>query len=225
MTDVKLTYYATFGPGDGSDHLEWWVELDGEAEEAYLQAKRLRLPFSDFPVLEEVLEKAEIEIADEETDNLLDFEDPYVQKCTGKCKVEPETINRLVADRDEHTLEYFDLTDMTDEELDEWDANDLYDLPDVCDFEEGFAPTNPFLEGGYNLYVFFAEDPESELEEEEARETLTELFEEANGDYTTVKEYINRCDDYYYGRDLAELAAEIAKKLGIEDYQTKQEAI
>ena len=221
MTDVQLTYYATFGPGDGSDHLEWWTVLDGEEEDAYLKAKRFRLPFDDFPILNEFLEKTKLDIAEEEVQNFLDIDDAYVEECLGKNKVDPETLNELVAERDEHTLEYFDLSDLTDEELDEWDANDLEDLPDVCDFVEDFEPINPFIEGGYGLTVFFAEDPESELEEEEARETLTELFEEANGDYTTVLEYINRCDDFYYGGDLAELAAEIAEELGIEDYQTK----
>lgn len=220
MTDVELKYYVSFGSGDGSDILEWSTTLDGEAEETYLKAKKLRLPFDDFPVLNEVLKKAELEIAEEETDNLLDFDDPYVQECTGNCKVDPETINELVADRDEHTLEYFDLTDLTEEELDEWDANDLDDLPDVCDFEEDFEPINPFIEGGYNLYVSFAEDPENEeLEEEEARETIVDLFVEADSDYSAVLDYINRCDDYYYNGDLSELAAEIADEMGIEDFQ------
>ena len=168
MTDVELTYYATFGPGDGSERIEWWVELDGEEEEAYLKAKTLRLPFDHFPVLNDVLKRAESEIAEEEMQNLLENGDSYAEECTGQYKVDPETINELVAERDEYTLEYFGLTDLSDEELDEWSADDLDELPDVCDFEEGFEPINPFLEGGYGLTVFFSEDPENdELEEED----------------------------------------------------------
>lgn len=222
MTSADLTYYATFCPGDGSEWLDWSIDIEGDEEEAYLKAKKLRLPFDDFPVLEAVLERATLEIAEEETQNLLDIDDSYVQECMGRYPVDPDEINALVDERVPHTLAYFELEDLSDEELDEWDANDLDDLPDVCDFQENFEPSNPFLTGGYSLSVFFSEHPdEDDLEEEEARETLTELFEEANGDYTVIHDYIDRCDYLYCGDDLTELAAEIADELGITDFQVE----
>ena len=219
MTSADLTYYATFGPGDGSEWLDWSTDIEGEEEEAYIKAKKLRFPFDDFPVLEAVLERATLEIAEEEAQNLLDIDDSYVQECTGRCPVDPDEINALVAERDPHTLAYFELEDLSDEELDEWDANDLDDLPDVCDFQENFEPINPFIEGGYSLTVFFSEHPdEDDLEEDEATGTLTDLLRESAGDYTTVLDYIKRCEDLYYEGDLTELAASIADELGITDF-------
>ena len=110
-----------------------------------------------------------------------------------------------------------------EDELEEWDAHDLDELPLRCDFEEGFAPYSPFDEG-WQLVVQFPRPDEMEdayLEEPEARETLTELLQAANGDYSVVDDYVSRCSDLYTGEgSLADLALEIAQSLGTDDYSS-----
>ena len=90
------------------------------------------------------------------------------------------------------------------------------------------SPTAPFDEG-WELIIQFAEADEfdddslmnADLEEPEARETLTELLQAANGDYSVVDDYVSRCSDYLSwdsDLDLQALALEIAASLGQEDY-------
>ena len=216
-TCVELQYSVTFGKGDSSDWIEWEVDLIGKEEEAYLRAKMLRLSLNDVPELRGVLAAAYEEIEKGEIENLIEGEDEYVMECTGRLPVDPDEINELVADRDRHTLEFFGLTDLADEELDEWDANDLDELPEVCDFREDFEPISPFDEG-YSLNVEFAECPDEEdVEEDEARETLKTLFREANGNFSVINDYVERCEDLFYGDGtLKELADKVAGEMGIE---------
>lgn len=221
-TTVVLQYGVWFGKCDASDWIEWEVDVTGEAEEAYLRAKMLRLPLDEIPELESVLDDAREEIAETEIENMIDYDDEYVRECTGRHPVDPDEINELVRKRDPHTLQFFGLEDKSDEELDDWDANDEDELPYVCDFDESFKPSSPF-DGGYRLTVEFAEHPdEEELEEEEARETLTALFQRANGDYSEVEEYLDRCDWIFQGdefSDIYELASDIARSLHLNDYE------
>ena len=86
------------------------------------------------------------------------------------------------------------------------------------------AHTSPFDEG-WILNVQFPVPGESEeaeyLEEPEARETLTELLQAANGNYSVVDDYVSRCSDYVDWQshlDLYDLALEIAASLGLKDY-------
>lgn len=223
MITVELQYGAVFGKGDGSDWFEWEIELDGEEEAAYLRAKRLRLNLNECSELEGVLAAAYKEIKEEETRNMIDAGDEYAIECTGQVEMDPDELNDLVADRDPHTLEFFGLAGMSEEELEEWSAYDLDELPLRCDFEEGFEPYSPFDEG-YSLIVQFpipGEDEEEYLEKDEARKTLTELFQEAEGDYSAVDDYVSRCCDFVSwdsDLDLHELALKIAAELGLEDY-------
>ena len=63
---VELQYGVVFGKCDASDWIEWEIDLDGEAEEAYLKAKKLRIAFDEFPELEAVLSAAYEEIEEQE---------------------------------------------------------------------------------------------------------------------------------------------------------------
>lgn len=229
--NVCIQYGVWFGLGDASDWFEWEMDVTGEAEEAYLRAKMLRLPLEEVPELESILDDAREKIADSEIDSLIDYDDEYVKECTGRHPVDPDEINDLVRNRDPHTLQFFELEDKTDEELDAWDANDEEELPDVCDFDESFTPSSPF-DGGYRMMVEFAEHPEEEeLGRKEATETLRTLLSSANGDYSEVWDYIDRCSDLYtYGDedeeyedepDLEELAQMIAVSLGLSDFETE----
>ena len=227
-TTIALQYGVWFGPGDASDWFEWEMDVTGETEEAYLRVKMLRLPLEEVPELESILDDARKEIALSEIDSLIDYDDEYVRKCTGRYPVDPDEINDLVRNRDPHTLQFFDLEGKSDEELDAWNANDEEELPDVCDFDETFTPSSPF-DGGYSLMVEFAEHPdEEELGRREATETLRILLSSANGDYSTVSDYVERCEDLYtYGDEdeeyedepsLEELAEMIAEDLGLSDF-------
>lgn len=225
-TTIGLQYGVTFGKGDSSDWIDWETELDGEEEIVYLRAKMLHIPLEDVPELESVLDAAYEEIKDEAIDSFIDYDDEYVLECTGRESVDPDYVNELVGERDPHALEYFGLTEMSDEKLEEWDANDLDELPMVCDFQEGFEPTDPF-NGGWSLNVEFAEHPEEEdIDEGEARETIRTLLCEAKGDFSVLLDYVKRCEDLYYGDDtdsLEELAEAIAKELGIEGAFTSED--
>ncbi len=217
-TIVEMEYYASFGSGDSSETFPWEIELEGEAEKAFLRAKKLRIPLEDVPEVQAVWEEAYNIIKEEETQNFIDCDDEYTLELLGIQPVDAESINELVADRDQYTLQYFGLTGMSDEELEEWDANNLSKLPNICDFEVGFEPQNPF-DQGYSLELYFTECPEEEaLGEDEARETLSELLSVANGNYEEVKDYINRCEDLYEGDDLSALVKEVAVNLGINDF-------
>lgn len=226
---VDLQYGVCFGKGDSSDWIDWEVSLNDEEEKAYIIAKKLRLPFEDFSILKKVLEEAKEEIADSEIENLMDYDDEYVKECQGRVPVDPDEINTLVAQRDANAMEVFDLYDLSDEELDTWDANELDELPDICDFDPDFEPTNPFEEG-YQLFVEFTEHPEEEeLGRKEATETLHELLSAANGDYSTVRAYVDRCielytcdaedEEYEDEPELDELAYKIAEELGLSDFK------
>ena len=216
-TVADLQYAAIFGSGDASDWIDWEVTLSEEAEEAYLEATTLRLPFENYPVLDDVLSAAYAEIEESEIENFVDCDDEYVLECTGRYEVDPDEINDLVAERDEHTLEFFGITEMSDEELDEWDAYDV-DLPFVCDFVEGFEAESPF-DAGWTLRVNFSNHPEEEdLDEDEAVKTLTELLKKADGDYSVLDDYVERCDNLFTGSSLQLLACSVARELNLQDY-------
>lgn len=223
MTTVELQYGAVFGKGDGSDWFPWEITLDGAEEAAYLRAKKLWLDPNECEKLQGVLADAYEEIKEQETQNLIDCGDEYAMECTGRVEMDPDELNDLVADRDPHTLEFFDLTEADEDEPEAWDAHDLVDLPLRCDFEEGFEPYSPFDEG-WQLVVQFPRPDEMEdayLEEPEARETLTELLQAANGDYSVVDDYVSRCSGYLpwdSDLDLQALTLEIAASLGLVDY-------
>lgn len=90
------------------------------------------------------------------------------------------------------------------------------------------SPTAPFDEG-WELIVQFAEADEfdddslmnADLEEPEARKTLTELLQAANGDCSVIDDYVSRCSGYLpwdSDLDLRALALEIAASLGLDDF-------
>ncbi len=228
-TDIWLQYCVTFGKCDGSDTFDWSVAVDGEEEAAYLLAKKLRTPLESVPELDGVLSAAWEEIAEQEIENGVDLGDEYVLECLGLLEVDPDEINEMVAKRDQHALEFFDLTGKSDAELDAWDANGLSELPQIRDFEEDFEERNPF-EGGWDLSVYFSENyANKDLDPEEAREALVYLFEHANGNYSEVDNYISQFDYKFQGEDsLESFAEDIAKELGegwtVTTYQERMEA-
>ena len=197
--------------------------MDGAEEAAYLRAKKLWLDPNDCPELQGILADAYEEIKEQETQAMIDCGDEYAMECTGQVEMDPDELNDLVADRDPHTLEFFGLTEADEDELEEWDAHDLDEFPLRCVFEESFEPYSPFDEG-WELVVQFPRPDEMEdacLEEPEARETLTELLQAANGDYSVVDDYVSRCSDCVAGDsdlDLRALAMEIAASLGLDDF-------
>ncbi len=218
MTTIDFTYYVSFGKGDGSDSFEWSYSPEGEEEKKNLDAVKLRIPVDESPVCQAILKMVTQEIEDYELDILRENEDEYCMELAGKIPVDPDEINELVREGDEHALEYFHLTDLSAEEREQWDAHSLKELPNICDYDEDFEPESPF-DAGWSLSVHFSQPPEEmDLSEDEAKETLTELFKEANGDYSKVREYINNADFLFEGDDLTTLANTIAGELGLTDY-------
>ena len=81
MTSV-LVYYgiSTGGKGDGSEWIEWEIELTGEAEAAYLQAIEEGRDLNDGS-LDWILEEDRKAIMEQEVQNGLEYGDEYVQEC------------------------------------------------------------------------------------------------------------------------------------------------
>ena len=146
--------------------------------------------------------------------------------CQGRTPVDADHLNELAHNADPYTLEFLDLQDLSPEELEDWDADcDLDQLPLICDFEQDFEPLNPF-DGGYSLIVEFLAPNEDEwLEEEEAEQTIRELFAMIPWDFSLVLEYIeiNGEDD---GEDdgeeeLRNLSVQIAEELGATGFKAE----
>ena len=150
---VDIHYGVSFGRLDSSDWIDESVRLTDEEEAIYDEAVRLHKDLNEIPELEPALERAYEDIECEEISNGIDNEDEYVLECQGLLPVDPDDINDKVAERDPHTLEFFDLAGLSDEELDAWDANDV-EMPALREFDESYEPYSPFDEG-WSLYVKF----------------------------------------------------------------------
>ena len=164
-TYLKLHYSVTFGTGDGSDCFEWEEALEDDEEAAYLDAIRNKLELNSIEALQPAVDRAYADIEAQEIDNFLDCDDPYVMECQGIYEVDPDTINELVAEKDPHAIEYFELQNLSDEELAKWDARNLDELPQVRDFDQDFEPYSPF-DQGWTLNVEI-DEPDYEDEDEE----------------------------------------------------------
>lgn len=81
----------------------------------------------------------------------IEFGDEYVLECYGLIPVDATRINKLIAQRDKHTLTFFGLESSPEDELNNWDANNLEKLPLVKDFEEDFKPIQPIYDK-WNVY-------------------------------------------------------------------------
>lgn len=172
--------------------------------------------------LAEVLSAAHKEIEEEEIENLCDAEDEYVLECQGRITVDADRLNELVHNADPYTLEFLGLQDLSPEELEDWDADcDLDELPLICDFDQDFEPCSPF-DGCYSLFVEFVDPNEDEwLEEEEAEQTIRELFAMMPGDFSLVLEYIEINSGDYGEGELCNLAVRIAEELGVTRYKAE----
>lgn len=156
MKTVELQYYATFGPGDSSDYMDWEVDLTDEEEALYNKAAAKGIPFEEIPELVAILDRAREEIEKVELENFIDMGDESVLECLGLFCMDVDELNELVHIRDPHALEYFGLEDTTDEDIAAWDAGDLDKLPTVAEFKEDFEPGDPFAEC-IDLHVEFPE--------------------------------------------------------------------
>lgn len=222
METIELRYGACFGKGDGSDWFEYEYNLTEEQAVAYHLAVKMRKPLDSVDELAEVLSTAHKEIEEEEIENLCDAEDEYVLECQGRIPVDADRLNELVHNADPYTLEFLALQDLSPEELEAWDADcDLDDLPLICDFDQDFEPCSPF-DSGYSLFVEFVDPNEDEwLEEEEAEQTIRELFAMTPGDFSLVLEYIEINGEDYGDEDLQNLAIQVAEELGIVDFKVE----
>lgn len=221
---VEIHYGVVFGKCDASDWIDYEVELTDEEEFSYNRAVRLRLDLNEVEELQPALQRVYSDIEDEEISLGLENGDEYVMECQGCIMLDPDEVNDKVADRDPHTLEFFGLTGMSDEELDTWDANDV-EMPTISEFDPDFEPSSPFDAGWILNVEYINPDEYEELTEEEARAILTELFQMANGDYSDVEDFIDRCEYEYVGGEddeddepLRTLAAAVANELGITDF-------
>ena len=159
MFTVNLKWCVEFGKCDFTDEFDWEYDLNDEQKTAYLEAIEREVPFSDYPILNAVLDEARSEIEEEQLKVLIETGDEYALECQGLAHVNPDDINDLVAERDEHALDFFGLIGCEEEEIDAWDANNLSEneLPLIKDFVEGFQPYSPYDEG-WIMHVRFDEN-------------------------------------------------------------------
>lgn len=157
---VNLQYAVIFGKGDGSDWIDWEIELTAEEEIAYNNAIENGIPLEDVVELEGALSRAREEIESCEIGSFICSGDEYVLEIQGENEMDLDELNELVANRDPHALEFFGLTDASEDELEEWDAYELDEVPTVYEFVENFEPESPF-DCGWELRVMFV-DPNGE---------------------------------------------------------------
>lgn len=219
MLEVGLTYSVTYGRGDGSEAMEYGIELTDEEESIYCKAVMDGENLNYVSELHPALNRAREEIAEMETENAADLGDPYAMECIGLAEADPDEINMLVEERDPYTMEFFGLNDLDAEELAGWDAYDE-DLPRIKDFEKNFEPSSPF-DDGWELSVDF-DDPDRGLIEELAEEHIRELFKNCGRRYSDIYAYVDKLDDIKYDScydcDFYELAEQVAEEMGIEDF-------
>lgn len=218
---AEIHYGVIFGKCDASDWIDYYASFTPEEQKIYDRCVLLRYDPNDNPELQDALSRAEDDIREIEESNCLEYGDEYAIECMGYNDMDTDTLTELVHDRDEHALEFFGLKDATDEEIDAWDAEDLpvSKIPTVRDFDPDFEPESPF-DGGWILNVEYINPAEEEdLDDETAYNTLSLLFEDANGDYTDIRDFVSRCENEYCGSgSLAEIAKGLAEELELDDF-------
>lgn len=189
------------------------IELTKEQEEAYLRAKRLRIPLDEVEELWGVLNEA-----DDETIDYLPSENSteFLYRCMGKYPVDVDVVKELVRERDEKTLSFFGLDTLAEEEIDKWNPNRV-EMPNVCDFYDDFVETDPY-NPDIRYETYFEESiNEDELSEVEAAIMITDLANTGREDHSDLYAYIDNCDEYYKKGSLAEFAIYVMNTLGRND--------
>lgn len=74
---IWLEYHGEFGPCDGSDTLDWEVELNEEQQKAYKKAVMTRTQLEEVEELSGLCDKAYPEIVKVELENLRQFGEEY----------------------------------------------------------------------------------------------------------------------------------------------------
>lgn len=153
---VELYYTVLFGKGDGSEEIEWWVELSPEEEQAYNQAIENGEDLDEVPELQGVLQRAAENIEVEEIENAREMEDETVLEYLGEIPIDPDELNDLVASGNESVLAALGLTE---DDIESFDANDMDedDLPLIKDIDPNFERSSPF-ESGWVLSVHFKQE-------------------------------------------------------------------
>lgn len=130
---VKGRYYIKNGTSDIQGWQDWDIWLIDKYADAYHRAVELCVPLKDIPELQKALEDEYSIIVEE-----LERREEAAKELVEPEKMDRDELNRLVHNRDQHALEYFNLEDLEEDEIDGWDAYDLDDdkLPPASDFEE-----------------------------------------------------------------------------------------
>lgn len=78
---ITVYYCVTFGKCDGSETIDYEIELTAEETAAYEKAAILRIPLDEVPELDDVLSRAYDEIEEIEWENACDLGDQYAIDC------------------------------------------------------------------------------------------------------------------------------------------------
>ena len=105
-----------------------------EISKIYNNAVRNNIPLNSVEELADTLAEIRDEIETKIIDDFITAGNEYVCKCEGIVPVDPDEINKLVADRDKGALKFLKLENATEDELENWDASTLENLPLVRDF-------------------------------------------------------------------------------------------
>ncbi len=216
---VTAYYSVEFGKGDGSDTIEWEIELNEEEAAAYRKALAIGEDPTEAPELEDVLCRARDEIIENELEILRETQDEYTLECLGELEEDPGELNELVHGKDPHALAFFGLSEADENDIFSWDANELEKLPLIRDFREDFVPTSPFDEG-WSLSVWL-EGNEGEAPDEITEECLREAL--AAGDLEYAEKIID-AQEFIYSGDIYERALQTAAEVGCMEYIIKHPA-
>lgn len=217
---ADLVYAVSYGNDDVSGELEWEIELTEEEAEVYSSIIRMRDSFAGVDELESVLWRAESEVENFEINYAIEDGNEYVCDCLGLSEVTVDELNDLVHNKDNNALEYFNLINCNPEEIAKWDANNLSKLPIRKEFDPKFEPQSPFSKNWEITELRFAdvdEIPEYAIVyEDEVRETLKYLLQNANGDYSIIDDYLFNIEyNCYCQCDGNKILKEVLNEMGL----------
>lgn len=122
--EVKLQYCVTFGMGDGSDMIDFEIELNEEEAKIYKREAMLLNSFEENEKLEPILESLYERLEEEETEMLSEYEDfeedpfesgmynmtiEFVDPNEGRDVFEDEVVETLIFLLTEEEVQYDDL--------------------------------------------------------------------------------------------------------------------
>ncbi len=151
---APIKYRIIYSKNNCSEWSVYNIDLTLEEEIAYNVALQTEVGFTDNPILDDVLSRAYVEIADYETERHIKEGNQYALECSGKVPINFDEIKKAALEGDDYVLDFFHLEHHSKEELEAWILSSS-ELPMIKDFEPDFFIKSPF-DGDWILDADFA---------------------------------------------------------------------